>query len=402
MSSSQILWLVTRREVVERARSKAFIFGSLFTVLLLMAAVGFPFLLDGGAESYDVGVVGHNNDAVIAAALELGNADVEEGDEDAGVDIFTTPFESVAAAETALEDETIDIALVDGAELITPAGSGLGGSDVESLLQRGAAAVRLDDASGEVARAAEILSEDALEVRSLGDVTGDNEAQARFLVAFGGAMLMYMAILSYGTWTLSGVTEEKTNRVVEVLLSTVQPWQLLAGKILGIGLLGLGQFVFTIAVALGAIRVTEVVELPTIPASTVPLLLLWFVLGFALYSVGMGAAGALVSRMEDAQSVAAPFTVMSIVGFFGSIMVANDPGGIVARVMTYFPPTAPFVAPVRNAFGAITWWEMGLSIALTMAAIVALVRLGGRVYSGGLLKFGTKVKWTEAFRSAEV
>jgi ABC-2 type transport system permease protein len=143
-------------------------------------------------------------------------------------------------------------------------------------------------------------------------------------------------------------------------------------------------------------------ELPTIPASTVPLLLLWFILGFGLYSVGMGAAGALVSRMEDAQSVAAPFTIMSIVGFFGAIMVANDPGSLTARIMTYFPPTAPFIAPVRNAFGAIAWWEMALSIGLTMAAIVGLVRLGGSVYSGGLLQFGRRVKWKEAFQAAEV
>lgn len=399
MSSFQTLMLVTRREIIERARSKAFIFSAVFTVLLLGAAIALPFLFDGGPETYEVGFVGAGNEPIVEAAVELGNADVE--DDGDPVEINTTTFASVDDAEAALGDESIDAALVDGTELITPAGTGIGGSDIESLLQRAAAAVRLDQVSGEVARAAEILSEDALEVRSLGDIESD-DTEARFIVAFGGAMLMYMAILSYGSWTLAGVTEEKTNRVVEVLLSTVRPWQLLAGKIIGIGLLGLGQFVFTIAVAVGAIRVTGVFELPVIPASTIPLLLLWFILGFGLYAVGMGAAGALVSRMEDAQSVAAPFTVLSIVGFFGAIQVANDPTSVVARVLTLFPPTAPFVAPVRAAFDAIPWWEMSLSVALTVAAIVGLVRLGGRVYSGGLLKFGTKVKWKEAFRAAEV
>ena len=399
MSSFQTLLLVTRRELVERARSKAFIFSSLFTVVLLIAAIGLPILLDSGMETYEVGLVGSDNQPIVQAALDLGNADVDEGED--GVEIQTTSYASVEEAEAALDNDTIAAALVDGTGLITPAGTGIGGSDVESLLQRAAAVVRLDKVSGEVAQAAQILSEDALEVRTLGAIDSD-DTEARFLVAFGGAMLMYMAILSYGTWTLSGVTEEKTNRVVEVLLATVRPWQLLAGKIIGIGLLGLGQFLFTIAVAMGAIRITEVVELPTIPATTIPLLIVWFVLGYSLYSVGMGAAGALVSRMEDAQSVAAPFTVMSIVGFFGAIQVANDPTSLVARILTLFPPTAPFVAPVRAAFDAIPWWEMGLSVGLTAAAIVGLVRLGGRVYSGGLLRFGGKVKWKEAFRAAEV
>ncbi len=398
MTSAQTLWLVTRREIVERSRSKAFIFSSLFTILLLIAAIGLPFLLDSRTDTYEIGTVGAGNDPIIEAALDLGNADVEA---DGGVEIEVTTFDSVTSAEAALEDATIDIALVDGQELITPDGAGLGGSDVEGLLQQAAAAVRLDQVSGEVARAAEILTEDALDVRSIGGAeSADTETQ--FVVAFGGAMLMYIAILSYGTWTLSGVTEEKTNRVVEVLLSTVQPWQLLAGKIIGIGALGLAQFLVTIAVALGAVRITGAIDLPAIPVATLPLLVLWFVLGFGLYAVGMGAAGALVSRMEDAQGVASPFTVMSIIGFFGAIQVVNDPSSVLAHVMTLFPPTAPFVAPVRAALGAVPWWEMSLAIVITAATIVGLVRLGGRVYSGGLLRFGTRVKWREAFRGAEI
>ena len=93
---------------------------------------------------------------------------------------------------------------------------------------------------------------------------------------------------------------------------------------------------------------------------------------------------------------------LSIVGFFASLQVVNDPTSAIARVLTLFPATAPFVAPVRAAFDAIPWWEMTLAIALTTAAIVGLVRLGGRVYSGGLLNFGSRMKWKEAFRSAEV
>ncbi len=396
MRSLDVLMLVTKREIVERARSKAFIFSSVFTIILLAAAIGVPFVLEQRTVTYELGSVGENNDPIVEAALDLGNADEDDG----GVVIEVVGYATVAAAEAALDDGAIDAALVEGSKLITPAGTGAGGSDVEGLLQRAAAAVRLDQVSGEVARAAEVLTEDALEVRSLGSIDSES-TQARLIVSFGGLVLMYMAILSYGSWTLAGVTEEKTNRVVEVLLATVRPWQLLAGKIIGIGLLGLGQFLLTIGVAIIAIRVTGIADLPAVPVATIPLLVLWFILGFALYAVAMGAAGALASRMEDAQSVATPFTVLSVIGFFVSIQVVDNPSGMLARVASLFPPTAPFAAPVRSALDAMPWWEMSISILLMVVSIVAVVRFGGRVYAGGLLRFGSRVKWKEAFQSAD-
>lgn len=397
MTSWQTLSLVVRRELIERGKSKAFLISTIFTILLLAAVIALPVFLGQRTQTYEIGVVGDGNQPIIDAALALGNADPDDG----GVVIDVTDYQTVDGLEAALEEGTVEIGIVDGEELVAPSGSGAGGSDLAGALQEAAATVALDELSGEAQRAAEILGEDALSVRSLGEFdTADTEA--RLLVALGGLFLMYMAILSYGSWTLAGVTEEKSSRVVEVLLATVKPWQLLAGKIIGIGLLGLGQFVVTIAVSLVAIRVTGAFELPAIPVASIPLLVLWFVLGYSLYAVGMGAAGALVSRMEDAQSVATPFTIMSIVGFFVSFQVLDNPGSVLATVTSIFPPTAPFAAPVRAALGAMPWWEMTVSVVLMLATIVALVRFAGRAYSGGLLRFGTKVSWKEAIRSAEV
>lgn len=396
MSSWDTLVLVVRRELIERGRSKAFLISTLFTILLLMAAIAVPVYLGQRTQSYEVGLFGDGNAAIIEAALALGNADGEDG----GVEISTTGFASVTELEAALEEGAVEIGLVQGSELIIPAGNGADAS-LQRLLQEAAGAVALDELSGEAARAAEILATDVLDLRSLGDLDGADTG-ARVIVAVGGLFLMYMAILSYGSWTLAGVTEEKSNRVVEVLLATVEPWQLLAGKIIGIGLLGLGQFVLTLAIGIVAIRVTDAFELPAIPVASIPILVLWFILGYSLYAVGMGAAGALVSRMEDAQSVATPFTIMSIIGFFVSFQVIDDPSSNLALVASLLPPTAPFAAPVRAAFGAMPWWEMAISVVLMVASVLALVRFAGRAYSGGLLRFGTKVTWKEAVRSAEV
>ena len=218
-------------------------------------------------------------------------------------------------------------------------------------------------------------------------------------IAFGGMILMYMAVLTYGTWMLSGVTEEKTNRVVEVLLSTLRPWQIFAGKLVGIGLLGLTQMVVLILAALAALSFNDQINLPTLPIDSVVALIGWFILGFLLYATLFGAAGSLVSRMEDAQNAAAPLSILAVVGYFFAFGALGDPSGTLAKVGTYIPFTAPYVAPIRLAFGEISGLEMALSVAITAITIVVIVRLASRVYAGALLRFGSRVKWREAFRA---
>jgi ABC-2 type transport system permease protein len=127
---------------------------------------------------------------------------------------------------------------------------------------------------------------------------------------------------------------------------------------------------------------------------------LWFVLGFLLYAVLYGAAGSLVSRMEDAQNVAFPMSLIAVVGFFVAITTLSDPDGVAATIGTFFPLTAPFVVPVRAALDAIPVWQYAVSVVLTVGAIIGLVFVAGRIYAGGLLRYGGRVKVREAWRSA--
>jgi len=130
--------------------------------------------------------------------------------------------------------------------------------------------------------------------------------------------------------------------------------------------------------------------------------LLWFVLGYSLFAVMFGAAGALVSRAEDAQSVVAPISLVAVAGFFIAIQAVNNPTSTLSVVTTFIPPTAPFVVPVRFAFQAVPLWQMAVSVAIMVLTIVVMTRLAGRVYLGGLLRFGSKVGIREAFRTAEL
>ncbi|HSO49714.1 MAG TPA: ABC transporter permease, partial [Acidimicrobiia bacterium] len=368
------VWQIASREIRERGRSKAYLLTTLLTLLLVVGLVVVPSLIGGGTSEYTVGSVGEGNEPIISAAELLGNATDEPGDEPS-VSIESESFPDRETAEAALEEGDLDAVLVNGEEAVLESVGGFGESTVLSLLQQGAASVELEAIVSESGDAAadviEVMTSDPLETTTLsGQEAGD---ASRGAVAYAGLLLLYMAVLLYGTWILSGVTEEKSNRVVEVLLSSIKPWQLLAGKIIGIGVLGIAQFAGTIAVALVALEVTGAFELPSLDAGAVANLIVWFILGFLLFAVMFAAAGSLVSRIEDAQTVALPMSLTAVVGFFVSIAALSDPDGLAAVIGTFIPFTAPFVVPVRAALDAIPVWQYLTAVVLTIATIVGLV-----------------------------
>jgi ABC-2 type transport system permease protein len=225
--------------------------------------------------------------------------------------------------------------------------------------------------------------------------------QARFLFANIGAVLILVGIFSFGFTVLTGVIEEKQSRVVEVVLSTVRPRDLLMGKVLGIGILGLVQLVVFVAAALAAAILTDRFALPATTSGAVAMLAIWFILGYALYSTALGFLGALASRIEEASNASTPVTMIAMISYFVAIFaVINDPAGPVARIATFFPPSAPFVVPLRAAFDAISPLEIVLAIGVTVAAIWVLFSIGARVYAGAVLQTAGRTKLRDAWRSA--
>ncbi len=398
MSSWQAIRLVMAREIRERSRSGAFITSVVITLLLVAAVLFLPLIFADDDVRYELGVVGEGNQAIVDAALALANHEGRE--QNTLIEVIAYP--SLNAAERAADTEKVDGVLVDGEELVVRGAGGDAGSDLERLLQSGARSVQIQglvaEGQGEVVG---ILTSAPLGVRPLSGPDPAENAE-RSVVAFGGLFLLYMAVLLYGSLILTGVTEEKTNRVVEVLLAAFEPWQLLAGKIIGIGILGLGQFVGTVLVALVGVELTGAFDLPQFPFDSVVVLVLWFILGYSLFAVVFGAAGALVSRAEDAQGVVAPISLVAVAGFFIAIQAVNNPTSTLSVVTTFIPPVAPFVVPVRFAFQAVPLWQLAVSAGLTVLTIMVMIRLAGRVYLGGLLRFGSKVGIREAFRSAEL
>lgn len=394
------LGLVALREIKQGVRSKTFLVTTLVTTILVGAIVLLPQVLGGGTQEHTVGLVGNGGAEVVDAAIRLGNAADEPGDEPS-IAIPTTEFENRETAVAALEAGEVDAVLIDDTELMLR-NIGVAGSGVTVVLQQAAAARALEQALEEHGEAAQVvietLTSDPLEITTPAGESEDRD-NTRWVVAQAGMILLYLAILIYGSWILTGVTEEKSSRVVEVLLSALRPWQLLGGKVLGIGALGLTQFILTITVALVAIRYSNI-ELPSLDPVMVANLVLWFILGFLIFAVLFGSAGSLVSRSEDAQSVAFPMSMLAVAGFFLSFAALESPEGTLAIVGTFVPLTAPFVVPVRVALDAIPGWQFAASVAISVLSILVFVRIAGRIYAGALLRFGGRTKFREAWRAA--
>jgi ABC-2 type transport system permease protein len=211
-----------------------------------------------------------------------------------------------------------------------------------------------------------------------------------------------MSILMFGQFVMMGVVEEKSSRVVEVILSRVRPTQILVGKVVGIGMLGLAQLLLLGAVIWFTLTQFSIAEisLADIGRDVIVQVVFWYLVGYLFFAVIYAALGATISRQEDMQSVAMIPVILLIPGYFIALFSLEDPTTTLSRVASMVPPTSPLVMPMRLAVGGVPAWEVAVALVLLAAASYGLIRLGGRVYSGAVLKLGPKVKLREAWRSA--
>jgi ABC-2 type transport system permease protein len=175
---------------------------------------------------------------------------------------------------------------------------------------------------------------------------------------------------------------------------------LLAGKIAGIGTLGLAQIAATAVVALVAASLTDSFDVPAVRGSVLAWAVVWFVLGYALYATVFGTLGSLASRTEDASSVTGPVSILLVLGFLVSFAAIGSADTTWAQLVSWFPITAPLAMPNRIAMGAATWWDPLVAVILTLATIAGLVVLGGRVYTRAILHTGATLSLGEAWRGA--
>ena len=383
-------WLVAKREMRERSRSRAFRASVVLMIVAVAAVLTLPALLMPGGGAKDIGLTGAAPPALAATVGQQAHA--------AGTTARIHHYASLTAGERAVRQGRVDV-LVVGAQRLE--WRGRADQQLEAVVtmaiqlvtvqQRAAAADIRPDAVSDLLAPVPITNVE------LGPVAGRSPADETAVVVMTGVLLFCISV--FGAMVLNGVLEEKGSRVVEVLLARIPARTLLAGKIVGIGLLGLAQIGVTAVVALVTVTAVHSIDVPAVRAAVLAWALVWFVLGYVLYATVYGALGSLGSRVEDAQSVAGPASVVLVVAYFASFAMIAQPASALARAISFFPLTAPMAMPGRIAMGAAAWWEPIAAAVLTLAATAGLVLLAGRVYTSAILHSGPALSLREAWRA---
>lgn len=244
---------------------------------------------------------------------------------------------------------------------------------------------------------AERVGSSAAETRTL-EPSG-NSAAEQFALILASTGLLYFFFIVYGIMLAQGVVEEKTSRVVELLLSSIRPWQLLAGKLIGVAVVGVTQLVLLGGAAVVLAEGTGAISMPTAVAGTLVTMGVWFLLGFFLFAAMLAAAAARVSRQEDLQSVVQPVMVLITTPFVLGISLlsknAHDP---VIEWLSLVPPLSPILMPARMLLGIAPAWQVAVSLVLAVAALVGLTRIAGRMYANSVLRSGSRVPLAESLR----
>ena len=417
---------VARREYAIRVRTRSFLFGTL-VLLLSVAAIAFaPIVVRAIDQSTQQRIAVHiavtdlKTDPVAdLAAIVNAPTDTGATATDARPDYVLSAAPDLAAARRAVISgdyaAVLEIARASSGELAftlytndsaTGRTAGLIGQASTSIAvsdRLGRLGIAPVDQAGLFAPAA--FAVDWPDPARTDPTQGSSDMVGRGFLAFGMTVLIYLMIILYGTWVAMSVVEEKSSRVMEVILNAATPFQLLTGKVLGVGAVALTQYVALLATGVVALfaegAVAEVVlgtgSATTVPEGlTIPLLLafgLYGILGFLVYATLYAAAGSLVSRQEDVNAAVMPLTMVSTVGYMVAVYASTGLLDIRAgwvSVLSQVPFVSPFMMLSRIASDQVTPAEVLLSVALLVGCIIGALWLAARIYRAGVLLYGQR------------
>lgn len=385
-----VVALVAGREIRQRVRGRVFRVATILILLGVGAAIVIPTLHHNRTPVEHIGVVGTLS-SPLRARVEATAASV-------GVKAHFVALDSSSAVAPALNDGRITMAIVDDASIAikTP----LAATDLSANAQFiRATAVTLGVARAQASagltpsQVATLASATPLSITAVHRTKTSRGPDPTSLV---GVILIFMMLSQYLGWILVGVMEEKSSRVVEVLLATVRPIQVIMGKVIGIGTVAFAQaglivaFALILAKAVGSSLIHG--SAPWVIASV----LVWLVLGYAFYCWIYAAAGSTVERQDQAQTLAFPLTLPLLFGYIISLTTASS-GSASAffKVLAYVPLTAPFAMPTLVGLGEVAWWQFALSVAIDLVCTVLVARFAANIYRRAILRTGTRVKLRE-------
>ncbi|ASO22809.1 ABC-2 type transport system permease protein [Actinoalloteichus hoggarensis] len=395
VSPIKAIMLVAKREIDTRLKSKSFVFGTLGLVAAIALYIAMMTFIGGRDSSTSIGLTGEMTSI---------SAELSASGEALGEELVVSEVSDVAAGERQVRDEELDV-LVGGTPAAPQVTVKTDLSDTVEVLLSGIAqqaalnaqltAGGLDPAQvqQDVAAAAQV------QITNLEEA---NPQQAEQLfIGIATCFLLYMSMMMYGSYVAQGVVEEKSSRVVELLLATIRPYQLMLGKVIGIGAVGLVQLLSIAVIGVGGAVAAGLLTVPTAALSATLSGLLWYLLGFFLLATLAAASGSLVSRQEDVQSVMTPMMMLVLIPFILTFtLLVGDPENETGELLSMLPFFSPFMMPVRIATSVVPIWQIGVAVVVSLAAAAALLALASRVYSNAVLRTGSRVKLKDALTKA--
>ena len=383
--------LVAARELRERLRGRAFRIGTLLILVVIGAAIVIPAVRGDKASVQRVGVVGALSAPLRAAVVADGSA--------AGVSVTLVAEASRATAESDVRGGRINVAIIDSAAVVTDKPVT---ADLASATSQLAGAAARTVATANAVRSAGLTPAQATALAAaraapVGSLQPAGPGGAQRATSVIGLLLVFFLLTQYNTWTLIGVPEEKSSRVVEVLLAAVPPARLLGGKVLGIGLTVFLQAGVAVAAALAIAHGVHSDVLHGTTTLSIGATLVWLVLGYAFYSWVYAAAGSTASRQDQVQSLVFPLALPVIFAYIVSLTAASSGNAsLLVHILAYLPPTAPLAMPVLVSLGAVSWWQFAASVIISLVCTVGVARLAVSVYRRAILQSGRRVRLREA------
>ncbi|QII07559.1 ABC transporter permease [Rhodococcoides fascians A25f] len=393
LNSFSAVSLIAKREFTVQVMKKSFVISNVIILAVIVGGIiAYSIFSGSGDEERDV--IGVAGDQSIAAVLEATGDAV-------GSPVEVCDVADAAAARSGVESGDLDVALVpDGT---AGAYTAVTESDLTGTLR----AVVEGSVSTHATNAA--LAQQGVDQNELGAATSaatvtvdaidppDPEAGQRTALALSAVFLLYAQIIGFGMYVAMGVVEEKSSRVVELLLSTVRPLQLLWGKILGIGTVGILQLALYGIAGVGAGLGTGVLTVTGAAVSVFAATLAWFILGFAFFAVLYAAGGSMVSRQEDVNSTTMPLLILIMAMFFAAFYSVSDPESTLANTLSWIPPFSAIMMPLRIAAGVTSPVQIVGSAVLMIVTTAILAMGAAKIYQRSILRIGKTVSWKEAF-----
>jgi len=409
------IWLIIKREYLVRVRKKSFIIMTILGPLLMAALMIIPIYLANESQEKRLIAVNQHDEFLLEDTEFLHFTTIPDLEaNNLSKDFSQCPYYAllyiVEGKFTLYSNQQISLSVSQNIqrqlEQII---------EINNLKRAGINPKLIEDSKADVKIVTKLVQEDGSSTKS--------HSEASMGIGFISGILIYIFIFMYGTMVMRGVIEEKTNRIVEVIISSVKPFQLMMGKIIGVAIVGLTQFILWILLTIILSTIAEITFLDTsnmaaqigtdeqsIILSQVASItgsinltqilfcfLFYFLAGYLMYSSLFAAVGSAVDAEADTQQFILPITIPLILSFILIQPIMDTPDGALAFWMSIIPFTSPVIMMVRLPFGVPTW-ELFLSMGVLISTFLSTTWIAGRIYRIGILMYGKKASYKELWK----